>query len=65
MAHAGHVLEMRTLPHVPGKFKTVVKGTKVPKGERYERRGLHWMSIHQPNIMVYDYIYIYVYVYGI
>ena len=31
MAHAGHVLEMRSLPHVPGKFKkTAVKVTKAP-----------------------------------
>jgi len=41
MAHAGHVLEMRSLPHVPGKFKkTAVKVTKVPfKGKGYEKVG--------------------------
>jgi len=31
MAHAGHVLEMRSLPHVPfRKFKTAVKAIKAP-----------------------------------
>ena len=41
MAHAGHVLEMRSLPHVPGKFKkTAVKVTKVPfKGKGMKRWG--------------------------